>query len=154
MWGAFLQRKGNPHDVVFTNGRGPRLHHFAYTIRDAHDLIHYCDTLGSLGWGERIDRGPGRHGMGGGALFVYTQDPDGHRIELFHTHYQTIDIEDGPQRWDLSNPLRSNIWGLPAIERWFTEATEFRGLAPRPPKLAAMPPTLENYLAAEKARGR
>ena len=32
LWGVWLQRKGNPHDVVFSNGRGPRLHHFAYTV--------------------------------------------------------------------------------------------------------------------------
>ena len=31
MW---LARKGNPHDIVFSNGRGPRLHHFAYTVGD------------------------------------------------------------------------------------------------------------------------
>ena len=29
LWGAWLQRKGNTHDIVFTNGLGPRLHHFA-----------------------------------------------------------------------------------------------------------------------------
>jgi catechol 2,3-dioxygenase-like lactoylglutathione lyase family enzyme len=27
--GVFLQRKGNPHDIVFFNGTGPGLHHFA-----------------------------------------------------------------------------------------------------------------------------
>ena len=30
------------------------------------------------------------------------RDPDGHRIELFNTHYQTMDIDDEPVRWDAS----------------------------------------------------
>ena len=36
LWGVWLQRKGNPHDIVFSNGRGPRLHHFAYTVPATH----------------------------------------------------------------------------------------------------------------------
>ena len=38
LWGVWLQRKGNPHDIVFSNGRGPRLHHFAYTVPEVRDL--------------------------------------------------------------------------------------------------------------------
>ena len=34
------------------------------------------------------------------AIFVFLRDPDGHRIELFTAHYQTIDIDDAPVRWD------------------------------------------------------
>src|ERR1700691_2793516 len=30
----FLQRKGNPHDIVFAKGDGPRIHHFSYTVPD------------------------------------------------------------------------------------------------------------------------
>ena len=40
-----------------------------------------------MGFAENIEYGPGRHGPGH-ALFVYMRDPDGHRIELFNTHYQ------------------------------------------------------------------
>lgn len=146
LWAVFFQRKGNPHDVVFANGPGPRLHHFAYTIRDSHELIHLCDTAGSLGYGLSLERGPGRHGMAGGALFVYLRDPDGHRIECFNTHYQTIDIEEDPVRWDISDPMRSNIWGPPAVEKWFTEATVFAGAKVEPPRLKAQPETLEQFL--------
>jgi catechol 2,3-dioxygenase len=35
MAGVFVQRKGNPHDIVFFHGPGPRLHHLAYTCREA-----------------------------------------------------------------------------------------------------------------------
>jgi len=27
-----MHRKGNVHDLAFTNGRGPRLHHLAYWV--------------------------------------------------------------------------------------------------------------------------
>ncbi len=145
IWGVWLQRKGNPHDIVFTNGIGPRLHHFAYTLRDAHDLIHLCDVAGSLGLGGRLERGPGRHGMGGGALFVYMLDPDGHRVELFNTHYQAIDLEPSVG-WNLSDPRRADLWGLPARERWFVEASRFAGVDAVPPTLKADPPTLERFL--------
>jgi catechol 2,3-dioxygenase len=50
--------------------------------------------------------------MGGGAQFVYILDPDGHRIELFNTHYQTIDLEPAVG-WNLSDPRRADLWGLP-----------------------------------------
>ena len=31
---VFLQRKGNPHDIVFAPGAGPRLHHAAFASRN------------------------------------------------------------------------------------------------------------------------
>ncbi|WP_050418934.1 3,4-dihydroxyphenylacetate 2,3-dioxygenase [Bradyrhizobium tropiciagri] len=146
LWGTWLERKGNTHDLVFTNGRGPRLHHFAYTTPDAQTLIHACDVSGSLQAGDIIDRGPGRHGISN-ALFVYFRDPDQHRIELFTTHYQFIDVEAPPIRWEITDPRRSQLWGLPASRRWFFEASPFEGCPVREPLLAADPPTLEAYLA-------
>ena len=147
LWGVWLQRKGNTHDVVFTSGEGPRLHHFAFTVPDTHDLIRICDVAGSLGIADVIDRGPGRHGISN-ALFVYLRDPDGHRVELFTSHYQAIDIETEPIRWELSNTRRSQLWGMPASKRWFFEASSFRGKETRPPVLKADPVTLELFLAA------
>ena len=139
LWGVWLQRKGNPHDVVFSNGRGPRLHHYAYAVPEVRDLIHASDVAASLGHAASMERGPGRHGIGN-ALFVYFRDPDGHRIELFNTHYQAIDSDEPPLRWDLSNTSRSQLWGLPATRRWFTEATEFDGVEPSEPVLDDRPP--------------
>ncbi|WP_435947807.1 3,4-dihydroxyphenylacetate 2,3-dioxygenase [Dryocola sp. BD586] len=114
LWGVWLQRKGNPHDIVFTSGTGPRLHHFAYTLPDSNDMIRACDIAGALGYAPRLERGPGRHGISG-ALFVYFRDPDGHRIELFNTHYQHIDPEPAIA-WDLADPKRADQWG-PARSR-------------------------------------
>ncbi|MFN3866504.1 MAG: 3,4-dihydroxyphenylacetate 2,3-dioxygenase [Demequina sp.] len=145
LWGSWMEVKGNTHDLVFTNGRGPRLHHFAYTVPDASALIHAADVTGSMGFGEEIDRGPGRHGISN-ALFLYVRDPDQHRIELFTTHYQFIDLESEPIRWDVSNPRRAQQWGMPASRRWFFEASEFPGEAVHEPILKATPGTLEDYL--------
>jgi catechol 2,3-dioxygenase len=146
LWGTWLQRKGNPHDVVFTNGRGPRLHHFAFTVPEVRDIVHACDVAGSLGFGKHLERGPGRHGISN-ALFVYFRDPDGHRVELFNMHYQAIDINLPPLRWELSNTRRSQLWGLPASAAWFFEATNFAGQALQEPRLKAEPVTLERFLA-------
>lgn len=145
LWGTWLEVKGNTHDLVFTNGRGPRLHHFAYQVPDGSSLLHAADVAGSLGFGQEIDRGPGRHGLSN-ALFLYLRDPDQHRIELFNTHYQFIDLETPPIRWDITDPRRAQLWGLPASERWFFEASEFPGEEVRDPLLTASPQTLETYL--------
>ncbi|KAB1643948.1 3,4-dihydroxyphenylacetate 2,3-dioxygenase [Gulosibacter chungangensis] len=145
LWGSWMEVKGNTHDLVFTNGRGPRLHHFAFAVPDGSSLIHAADVAGALGAGDEIDRGPGRHGISN-ALFLYLRDPDQHRIELFNTHYQFIDLETPPIRWDISNPRRAQLWGMPASRRWFFEASEFPGEQVREPLLQASPDTLEDYL--------
>ncbi|WP_413724049.1 3,4-dihydroxyphenylacetate 2,3-dioxygenase [Sodalis sp. RH16] len=144
LWGVWLQRKGNPHDIVFTHGLGPRLHHFAYTLPDTNDMIRACDVAGSLGYAARLERGPGRHGISG-ALFIYFRDPDGHRIELFNTHYQHIDLEPAVG-WDLANPKRADQWGMPAQNKWFAEATAFTSVTPEQPDVKVDPPTLERFL--------
>ncbi|MEL5991792.1 3,4-dihydroxyphenylacetate 2,3-dioxygenase [Microbacterium phosphatis] len=145
LWGTWLEVKGNTHDLVFTNGRGPRLHHFAYTVPDGLALLHAADVAGARGFGQEIDRGPGRHGISN-ALFLYLRDPDQHRIELFTTHYQFIDLEEQPIRWDVSDPRRAQLWGMPASNRWFFEASEFPGEPLNEPLLKANPQTLEAYL--------
>ena len=148
IWGAWLQRKGNPHDIVFSNGRGPRLHHFAYGVPEVRDIVHVCDVAGSLGFAGQLERGPGRHGIGN-ALFVYFRDPDCHRVELFNAHYQAIDINHTPLRWDLSNTRRSQLWGLPAPAQWFYEASEFTMKQVHEPLLKADPVSLETFLAQQ-----
>ncbi len=141
----FLQRKGNPHDVAIMYGRGPRIHHVGYTTVDVHTLIQACDVAGSLGYGGCVERGPQRHGPGH-ALFVYFRDPDGHRVELFTTHYLTLDIENAPTRWDPSNMHRNLPWGLPAQRSWYEEATVFADVEVREPAVKPNPMTLERYL--------
>jgi catechol 2,3-dioxygenase len=144
---VFLQRKGNPHDIVFANGVGPRLHHVAFSVPDANHLILACDMASSFGFGANLEYGPGRHGPGH-ALFAYFRDPDGHRVELFNTHYQVMDIENEPVRWDLSS-LRRRSWGLPPRRKWYQEASRFRGVEPRASARPDDPMTLERFLAEE-----
>lgn len=145
LWGTWLEVKGNTHDLVFTNGRGPRLHHFAFAVPDATAIIHAADVAGALGAGNEIDRGPGRHGLSN-ALFLYLRDPDQHRVELFNSHYQFIDLEAPPIRWEVTDPRRAQLWGMPASRRWFFEASEFPEEPVNEPRIAANPQTLEDYL--------
>jgi catechol 2,3-dioxygenase len=144
--GVFLQRKGNPHDIVFFNGAGPRLHHFAFLAPEVHHLLHACDVAGELGYGRSVERGPGRHGPGH-AMFVYFRDPDGHRCELFNTHYQTLDVEDEPIVWDPADHNVSFPWGMPARSAWFNEATPFANTPIGEPATKPNPMTLEKYLS-------
>jgi len=127
---VFLQRKGNPHDIVFVNNAGPRLHHAAFTIPEVHHLMYICDLLGRNGFGASVEWGPGRHFGPGYARFVYLRDPDGHRIELFTNHYQTIDMEDEPIRWQVSD-LNRRRWGTTPPASWQQEASAFVGAAVR-----------------------
>ena len=143
---VFLQRKGNPHDIVLFNGDGPRLHHVAFTAPDAQCLLRACDVAGELGFGRHVERGPGRHGPGH-AMFVYFRDPDGHRVELFTTHYQIMDTEIEPIRWDPDDPAVAFPWGLPAQRRWFEEATPMADTPVSPASPRPHPMTLERYLA-------
>lgn len=145
LWGAWLEVKGNTHDLVFTNGRGPRLHHFAFAVPDATAIIHAADVAGALGAGDEIDRGPGRHGLSN-ALFLYLRDPDQHRVELFNSHYQFIDLEVPPIRWEVTDPRRAQLWGMPASRRWFFEASEFPQESLNEPLISTTPQTLEDYL--------
>lgn len=148
MWGVWLKRKNNTQDVVFSNGAGPRLHHIAFHTPEIANVIHGADVMASLGLADSMDRAPGRHGIGN-AFFVYYRDPDGHRIETFTSHYNVIDSDHVPKRWDLSDTRRSQIWGFPAPKKWFFEATPFDGVPVTPPLLDAPPVTLEDYLAAQ-----
>jgi catechol 2,3-dioxygenase len=145
---TFLQRKGNPHDIVLFKGPGPRFHHVAFTTADVHRLALACDVAGELGYGNRVERGPGRHGPGH-ALYVYMRDPDGHRIELFTTHYQTLDIDDQPIRWDPRDPGFAMPWGLPAQRSWHVEASPFVGVEVTGSHPQYGPAVLEDRLSAE-----
>jgi catechol 2,3-dioxygenase len=146
--GVFLARKGNPHDIVFFKEKGPRLHHAAFAAPETFHIMHACDCAGALGFGKAVERGPGRHGPGH-ALYVYLRDPDGHRVEIFNTHYQAMDLEVPPVRWDPADPFRVNPWGLPAQRKWYQEATEFAGVGLNEPAVRPNPVTLERYLAGE-----
>jgi len=148
--GAFMYRKGTCLDLAIVENTGPKMHHFAYIIPEPHLIFTACDLAGNFGYGGSVDRGPGRHGPGG-MLYVYLLDPDGHRIELCDGHYQTIDTEVEPVRWEAAS-LSTNVrWGLPATERWYSHASPFVGAATLKPEKMPNPLTLETYIQQQVA---
>ncbi|MEM9196363.1 MAG: 3,4-dihydroxyphenylacetate 2,3-dioxygenase [Pseudomonadota bacterium] len=138
LWAAWMHRKGGVHDLAFTNGLGPRLHHIAFWVPHPMAIIDLCDKMATTGYLANMERGPGRHGISN-AFFLYVRDPDGHRIEIYCSDYQTVDPDLEPIHWDLKDPQRQTLWGAPAPRSWFEEGTLFAGLTPRAPDLKAQP---------------
>ena len=127
LWAAWTHRKGGVHDIAFTNGRGPRLHHVAFWVPTPLNIIDLLDLMATTGWLANIERGPGRHGISN-AFFLYIRDPDGHRIEIYCSDYQTVDPDLEPIKWDLKDPQRQTLWGAPAPKSWFEEGSVFAGV--------------------------
>ena len=138
LWAVWMHRKGNVHDLAFTNGVGPRLHHIGLWTAGAADILHICDVMATSGYLANLERGPGRHGISN-AFFLYIRDPDRHRIELFVSDYLTVDPDLEPLRWTLHDPQRQTLWGQPAPKSWFEEGTGFAGVPIRAPELHARP---------------
>ena len=135
---AWMHRKGSVHDIALTNGRGARLHHIAYWVPSAMNVIHLCDMMASTGYLANMERGPGRHGISN-AFFLYVRDPDGHRTELYASDYLTVDPDLEPIRWSISDPRRQTLWGTPAPRSWFEDGSVYPGVAVREPRLVAAP---------------
>ncbi|POF63196.1 3,4-dihydroxyphenylacetate 2,3-dioxygenase [Novacetimonas maltaceti] len=138
LWAAWMHRKGGVHDIAFTNGRGPRLHHTAFWVPTPLNIIDLLDLMSTTGYLANIERGPGRHGISN-AFFLYILDPDGHRIEIYCSDYQTVDPDLEPIRWDLKDPQRQTLWGAPAPRSWFEHGSIFAGAHVTEPLLKAQP---------------
>ncbi len=138
LWAAWMHRKGGVHDMAFTNGTGPRMHHVAFWVANPLHIIDLLDVMSTTGYVGNIERGPGRHGISN-AFFLYILDPDGHRIEIYSSDYQTLDPDHEPLKWDLKDPQRQTLWGAPAPRSWFEHGTKFVGAEVRESGLAATP---------------
>jgi catechol 2,3-dioxygenase len=138
LWAAWTHRKGGVHDIAFTNGLGPRLHHTAFWVPTPLNIIDLCDLMATTGYVANIERGPGRHGISN-AFFLYILDPDGHRIEIYCSDYQTVDPDLEAIKWDLKDPQRQTLWGAPAPRSWFEHGSTFKGIEPQESTLAASP---------------
>jgi len=138
IWAAWMHRKGSVHDIAFTNGKGPRVHHIAYWVPSPLSIIDLLDIMSTSGHLEKIERGPGRHGISN-AFFLYVRDADGHRTEFYCSDYLTVDPEHEPIKWDLQDPTRQTLWGAPAPRTWFEEGMEFAGVEPVDPEFAGTP---------------
>lgn len=138
LWAAWMHRKGGIHDIAFTNGLGPRLHHTAFWVPTPLNIIDLLDLMSTTGYLSNIERGPGRHGISN-AFFLYILDPDGHRIEIYCSDYQTVDPDLEPIKWDLKDPQRQTLWGAPAPKSWFEHGSAFEGVTLRDSKMTAQP---------------
>jgi len=119
---AWMFRKQTVHDVAFTQGTSPRLHHIAFATAESHLIFSLCDVLGSVNEYHHIERGPGRHGVSN-AFYVYLRDPDGHRVEIYTTDYFTGDPGHQALRWSVNDPRRRDFWGNPVVASWYNEAS-------------------------------
>jgi catechol 2,3-dioxygenase len=138
LWAAWMHRKGGVHDMAFTNGHGPRLHHIAFWVPTPLNIIDLLDLMSTTGYLANIERGPGRHGISN-AFFLYILDPDGHRTEIYCSDYQTVDPDHEPIKWDLKDPQRQTLWGAPAPRSWFERGSHFSGATIQEPILKAQP---------------
>ncbi|MEM7129781.1 MAG: 3,4-dihydroxyphenylacetate 2,3-dioxygenase [Chloroflexota bacterium] len=138
MWAVWVHRKGGVHDIAFTNGLGPRMHHIGVYVPTATDIIDFCDRLASSQHKYAFERGPGRHGISN-AFFLYILDKEGHRVELFASDYMTVDPDHPPRLWGLQDPQRQTLWGTPAPRSWFEEGSLFAGLEPKHSDLIGQP---------------
>jgi catechol 2,3-dioxygenase len=148
LYAAWMYRKQTVHDVAFTGGDGPRLHHLGFFAHESHQVLRICDILGSLRSEDHIERGPGRHGVSN-ALYVYLRDPDGHRLEIYTSDYYTGDPDHPVLRWSVHDPRRRDFWGNAVIPSWYTEATTVLDLDGKPRPLLPEKQTAEVSVGAD-----
>lgn len=148
LYAAWMYRKQTVHDVAFTGGAGPRLHHLGFFAHESHNVLRICDILGSLRAQCCIERGPGRHGVSN-ACYVYLRDPDGHRLEIYTSDYYTGDPDHPVLRWDVRDPRRRDFWGNAVIPSWYSEATEVLDLDGRPRPVTEPAHTAEASIGAD-----
>jgi len=148
LYAAWMYRKQTVHDVAFTGGAGPRLHHLGFFAHESHHVLRICDVLGSLHEEGYIERGPGRHGVSN-AFYVYLRDPDGHRLEVYTSDYYTGDPGHPVLRWDVSDPRRRDFWGHGVIPSWYSEASLVLDLDGNPRQLVEEQQIAESTVGAD-----
>ncbi|MET7475332.1 3,4-dihydroxyphenylacetate 2,3-dioxygenase [Streptomyces sp. NPDC005648] len=127
LYAAWMYRKQTVHDVAFTCGPGPRLHHLGIATHESHQILRAADLFGAVRKEHHIERGPGRHGVSN-AFYLYLRDPDGHRVEIYTSDYYTGDPDHETYRWNVYDDRRRDFWGNAVIESWYKEATPVLGL--------------------------
>jgi 3,4-dihydroxyphenylacetate 2,3-dioxygenase len=118
LYAAWMVRKPTVHDIAFTLGAGPMLHHVAFVVPESHNILGLCDRIGALDRAHCIERGPGRHGVSN-AFYLYLRDGDGHRIEMYTSDYFTGDPGHEPLRWDVRDERRRDFWANPVVPSWY-----------------------------------
>ena len=127
LYAAWMFRKQTVHDIAFTLGAGPKLHHIAFAVPESHNILSLCDTIGARNVAHHIERGPGRHGVSN-AFYLYLRDDDGHRVEVYTTDYFTGDPDHEPLRWDVRDERRRDFWANPIVPTWYNGSCEILDL--------------------------
>ena len=127
LWGVWLYRKQNVHDIALMKGTGPRLHHIGVWMPDVTSVIWVCDVMAGANFQDKIERGPGRHGLSN-AFFLYVRDPDGNRIEFYTGDYMTADPDWKPIKWSLEDKKRQTFWGHVPPKSWYDEASKVESI--------------------------
>ncbi len=133
---------------MFLTRTGPRFHHGGYVVESFNDIVHACDIAGNLGFKDRIEHGPGRHGHQH-SYYCYLRDPDGHRTELLlrASRSSTSTTSRCPAR--CSPGSTPTCGALPAPKSWVEEATSFAGVTVvQGPD--GVPLTAERFLSEKK----
>lgn len=133
---AWMQRKDTAYDIAFISGSGPRLHHFAYRMPAAADILRLCEDMKAGGWQRHIERGPDSRDAAS-PLVVYVRDPDGHRLKLYAGGADNRGTARPPLRRLLGAPHPSPAQVTAAPRSWYEDATPFAGQAVREPQFAA-----------------
>jgi 3,4-dihydroxyphenylacetate 2,3-dioxygenase len=140
LYAAWMFRKQTVHDVAFTLGAGPMLHHLGFAVPESHHILGLCDTIGALDLAHHIERGPGRHGVSN-AFYVYLRDPDGHRVEIYTSDYFTGDPGHEPLRWNVRDERRRDFWANPVVPGWYLGSAPVLDLDGRPVPVVDQEPT-------------
>ena len=135
-------RKQTVHDVAFTLGAGPKLHHLGFAVPESHHILTLCDTIGALDAAHHIERGPGRHGVSN-AFYVYLRDDDGHRVEIYTSDYFTGDPGHEPLRWDVHDERRRDFWANPVVPSWYLGSAPILDLDGQPVPVVEQEPDRE-----------
>ena len=122
LFGAWMHRKPSVHDVAFTGGASPRLHHMAFIVPETHHILDLCDRFGALDKQHHLERGPGRHGVSN-AFYLYLRDSDKHRTEIYTSDYYTGDPDQEVIRWSVHDMRRRDFWGAAVVPSWYAEST-------------------------------
>ncbi|MDX6410141.1 MAG: catechol 2,3-dioxygenase [Gaiellaceae bacterium] len=105
--GAFTRCNADHHGIAVLPG-DRKLHHHAWEVRDAGELVRLGDVLHARG--EGLVEGPVRHGIGGN-IAAYFRGPAGAAVE-FYTDMEVI-LDDAafvPRDWDVQGTSWYSRW--------------------------------------------
>jgi catechol 2,3-dioxygenase len=113
MLGGWMGVTNLLHDVAVMRDAGAGLHHLAFYLDAAQDVLRAADILVEAA--VPIDAGPGRHGISQ-AIFLYAKDPgSGHRLELFSGGYLVFEPDWEPVVWHEDELALGMTWWGPDL---------------------------------------